>query len=217
MGSVIYTNLFSRVTEKQPVFDFMIKKDDFYINTHGVSVTEFDKSYSTFNDGLFYVLNKNNKPLYFNGVYLVNARLRKERGFPANSLRVFLTNTSFSGNYMYENYNVSFRGRQIGRLTISRLSTYQNNSNLLINPFQSIEFSATYQVINLNNLDQQYFGKSRLNQDKKKGTIDINFTIRCFADKEFTQQVNDTLTFTINVVNTGYVPIALQQQPIFNS
>jgi hypothetical protein len=217
MASVIYTNLFSRVTEKQPVFDFMIKKDDFYINTHGVSVTEFDKSYSTFNDGLFYVLNKNNKPLYFNGVYLVNARLRKERGFPANSLRVFLTNTSFSGNYMYENYNVSFRGRQIGQLTISRLSTYQNNSNLLINPFQSIEFSATYQVINLNNLDQQYFGKSRLNQDKKKGTIDINFTIRCFADKEFTQQVNDTLTFTINVVNTGYVPIALQQQPIFNS
>jgi hypothetical protein len=217
MASVIYTNLFSRVTEKQPVFDFMIKKDDFYINTHGVSVTEFDKSYSTFNDGLFYVLNKNNKPLYFNGVYLVNARLRKERGFPANSLRVFLTNTSFSGNYMYENYNVSFRGRQIGQLTISRLSTYQNNSNLLINPFQSIEFSATYQVINLNNLDQQYFGKSRLNQNKKKGTIDINFTIRCFADKEFTQQVNDTLTFTINVVNTGYVPIALQQQPIFNS
>ena len=217
MASVIYTNLFSRVTEKQPVFDFMIKKDDFYINTHGVSVTEFDKSYSTFNDGLFYVLNKNNKPLYFNGVYLVNVRLRKERGFPANSLRVFLTNTSFSGNYMYENYNVSFRGRQIGQLTISRLSTYQNNSNLLINPFQSIEFSATYQVINLNNLDQQYFGKSRLNQNKKKGTIDINFTIRCFADKEFTQQVNDTLTLTINVVNTGYVPIALQQQPIFNS
>ncbi len=217
MASITYTNLFTRITEKQPVFDFMIKKDDFYINTHGVSVTEFDKSYTTFNDGLFYVLNKNNKPLYFNGVYLVNARLRKERGFPGNSLRVSLINTSFSGNYMYENYNVSFRGRQIGQLTISRLSIYQNSSNLLINPFQSIEFSATYQVINLNNLDQQYFGKSRLNQNKKKGTIDINFTIRCFADKEFTQQVNDTLTLTINVVNTGYVPIALQQQPVFNS
>lgn len=211
MGSITYTNLFTRVSEKQPVFDFMIKREDFYINTHGVSITESNKSFTTYNDGLFYILNKNNKPIYFNGIYLVNSRLRKERGFPGNSLRVTLNTTTFSGNFMYENYFLSFRGRQIGQLTISRLRMFENNSNLLLNPFQSIELSATYQALNLNNLDLHYYGKSRLNQDKKKGTIDINFTIRCFADKAFTQQVNETLTISVNVVNTGYVPVALQQ------
>jgi hypothetical protein len=206
------SNLFSRKTEKQPVFDFMIKKEEFYINTNGTSVTESNKSYTTFNNGLFYILNKNNKSLYFNGVYFTRATMRKERGYPPNNLRVTLKNTNFSGNFMYENYTVSFRNKEIGELTISRLAIFQNNSNLLLNPFQSIELSATYKVLNLNNLDLQYYGKSRLNQDKKKGTIDFNFNIRCFANKELTQQINETLTFSVNLVNTGYVPIASQQQ-----
>jgi hypothetical protein len=209
-------NLFTRYTEKQPVFDFMIKKEDFYINTHGVSVTELDKSATIINDGLFYILNKNNKPLYFNGLFLSNVRMRRERGYPGNALRVRLADTSVSGNFLFERYNVIFRGRLVGELTIRRLSTYQNNNNSLINPFQSIEFSATYRVINLNNLNEQYYGKSRLNQNKKKGTIDINFTVKCFTDKELTQDVVETLTITINTVNTGFVPTALQQQPTYS-
>jgi hypothetical protein len=210
------SSLFTRYIEKQPVFDFMIKKEDFFINTHGVSVTELDKSFTTINDGSFYVLNKNNKPLYFNGIYLSSVKMRRERGYPGNLLRLSLNNTTTSGNFLTENYNVLFRGRLIGELIIRRPSAYQNNSNLLINPFQSVEFSATYKVVNLNNLNEQYFGKSRLNQNRRKGTIDVNFTIRCFANKELTQQINETLTITINTVDTGYVPIALQQ-PTFYS
>jgi hypothetical protein len=206
MGELVFTNLYNRLTEKQPVFDFMIKKDDFYINTHGVSVTEFDKSFTSYSNGLFYVLNKNNKPIYFNGVYLINARMRKERGYPGNLLRIRLITTTISGNFMYEKYIVSFRGNEIGELTISRLSNYENNSNLIINPFQSLEFSATYKVLNLNKLNVQYYGKSRVNKDLQKGVIDINFSIKCFSDKELTKQINDTITVTINVVNTGYIP-----------
>lgn len=209
-------NLFTRYTERQPVFDFMIKKDDFYLNTHGVSVTEIGKSSTSLNDGLFYILNKNNNPLYFNGLYLSNVKMRRERGYPGNALRIRLVNTSISGNFLFEVYNVSFRGRLVGELIIRRLSTYQNNRNSLINPFQSIEFSATYRVLNVNNLDDQYYGKSRLNQNKKRGTIDINLTIKCFTDKELTQEAIETLTITINTVNTGIVPIPLQQQSTYS-
>jgi hypothetical protein len=209
MGAIVYTDLYSRKAEKQPVFDFMIKKSDFYINTHGVSVTELSKSYTSYTDGLFYVLNKNSKPIYFNGLYLSSVRMRRETGYPAISLVVSLNNTRVIGNYTYEDYSLKFRGQQIGELTISRLNKFVNGNNEMLNPFQSIEMSATYAVFNLNKLDIQYFGKSNLNPNRKKGTIDVTFNIKCFADKEYTQQVNDTLVITINTINTGYIPIAL--------
>jgi hypothetical protein len=209
MASISYTNLFTRVTEKQPVFDFMIKKDEFYINTHGVSVTESAKSYTSYNNGLFYVLNKNNKPIYFNGLYLSSIRMRRENGHPASSIKVTLNATRVSGNYTYEDYYLRFRGQLIGELTIGRLTQYVNDSNILINPFQSLEMSATYTVFNLNKLDLHYYGKSSINQNRKKGTIDVNFNIKCFADKEFTKVITDTLTITINTVNTGYVPVSI--------
>ncbi len=203
MSSITYTNLFTRVTEKQASFDFMIKKEDFYINTHGVSVSDVNKSTTSINDGLFYVLNKNNKPIYFNGIYLQSVRMRNERTYPTNSLRISLKESEISGNFLYEKFNLSFRGRDVGELTIGRLSSFSNNNNVLINPFQSIELSVNYRVINPGDLANQYFGKSRSDLNKTKGTIDMVFAIRCFADKNLTQQINDTITFSVNVVNTN--------------
>lgn len=198
------TTLFTRKTEKQPVFDFMIQNlnDEFYINTHGVSVDEVSKSYTNYNNGLFYVLNKNNKAIYFNGLYVSNIRMRNERGYPSNAMRISLRETTTSGNYMYEKYIVSFRFREIGELIIGRLINFENNNNVYLNPFQSIEFSATYEVLNVGNLANQYYGKSRVNQTKRSGTIDITFSIKCFADKELTKQINDTITISVNTINT---------------
>lgn len=209
MGSLLFTQLYSRITEKQPVFDFMIKKSDFYINTHGVSVTELGKSYTSYNNGLFYILNKNNKPIYFNGLYFNSIKMRRENGYPAANLTLVLSETRVDGNYTYEDYTLSFRRQTIGQLTIGRLNEYVNKSNIILNPFQSIEMSATYKVLNLNKLDIHYFGKSDLNPNKEKGVIDVSFNIKCFANKEYTQEINDTLVVTINTINTGYVPQSL--------
>jgi hypothetical protein len=209
MASLVYTQLYSRINEKQPIFDFMIKKADFYINTHGVSVTELGKSYTSYNDGLFYILNKNNKPIYFNGLYFNSIRMRRENGYPSANLTSVLSETRVVGNYTYEDYILSFRRQTIGKLTIGRLNEYVNESNVILNPFQSLEMSASYTVLNLNRLDIHYFGKSNLNPNKTKGTIDISFNIKCFANREYTQAINDTLVLTINTINTGYVPQSL--------
>jgi hypothetical protein len=203
--------LFRRKLEKQAAFDFLIKKSDFYINTPGFSVTEVDKSFSKYNDGFFYILNKNNKPIYFNGLFVKNIQFRKENIFNNSDLRITSDNTVVSGNFTYENFLITFKNNTIGRLTISRLNNLINGNNIMLNPFQSLEFSATYLVLNLNQLDIHYYGKSNTNLNRKKGTIDITFDIKCFTDKEFTNQLNDTITLTINLVNTGYVPISTQQ------
>jgi hypothetical protein len=208
MASVSYTDFFNRVTEKQPVFDFLIKNNDFYINTHGVSVTEFDKSYTTLSDGKFYVLNKNNKTFYFNGLYLSSVRMRRENGYPTIALRAKLIDTRVIGNFVYEDYYLNFRGKDIGKLTISRLTRFANNNNIMVSPFQSIEMYATYSVLNVNNLSLQYYGKSNIAENKNKGTIDVNFNIRCFTDKEYTNQISENLTITINTINSGFVPTA---------
>jgi hypothetical protein len=189
MASVSYTDFFNRVTEKQPVFDFLIKNNDFYINTHGVSVTEFDKSYTTLSDGKFYVLNKNNKTFYFNGLYLSSVRMRRENGYPTIALRAKLIDTRVIGNFVYEDYYLNFRGKDIGKLTISRLTRFANNNNIMVSPLQ-------------------YYGKSNIAENKNKGTIDVNFNIRCFTDKEYTNQISENLTITINTINSGFVPTA---------
>lgn len=208
MGALVYTDFFTRVTEKQPVFDFLIKNDDFYINTHGVSVTELNKSYTSLSNGEFYVLNKNNKPFYFNGLYLSSVRMRRENGYPAISMVATLVDTRVVGSFIYEDYFLKFRGQNIGKLTISRLNRFANGGNIMITPFQSVKFYATYSVLNVNNLSLQYYGKSNIAQNKNKGTIDVIFNIRCFTDKEYTNQINETLVITINTVNTGFVPTA---------
>jgi hypothetical protein len=200
------TNLFSRITEKQPVLDFMIKKEDFYINTHGVSISELGKSYTNFSDGVFYVLNKNSKPIYFDGIYLSNVKMRKESAYPASSMKIFTDKSEIIDDVLYEKYILRFRGNDVGELTIGRDLRFQNGSNFKLNPFQSISLFATYTTLNVNKINLHYYGKSNLSPNRHIGTIDVEFIIRSFSDAEFKNITNDVMTITINKINTGFVP-----------
>jgi hypothetical protein len=209
----IASSLYNKKRAKQPVFDFHIPKfggngNDFYLNTHGVSVANMAKSYTSLADGYFYVLNKNNQPIYFDGVYLLNAKFRNETSIPAQDLKVTLNTTgttySVDGSVKYDSYIVKFRNKEIGNLTISSKTVYENGSLYLVNPFQSLKFGATYAVSNVGLLDTQYYGRTTINKDKNIGTIDINLSVICWKEKEKLSIIRDTITVTINLINTGY-------------
>ena len=204
-------NLYTKKLAIQPVFDFKIFRDDFYINTHGVSVTESTKSFTTLNNGLFHILNKNNQPMVFNGITLTSVRFRNESAVPANTLKHVFVNTTYnaSNTYAYDNYNILFRSNVIGTLSISRSIEHANDLNFILNPFQSIHFGATYTFKNVNLLDVQYYGASNINKDKKVGTLDMRLTIKSFTDLTYTTPIYDSMTITVNLVNSGYVPSAL--------
>jgi hypothetical protein len=55
-------------------------------------------------------------------------------------------------------------------------------------------------------LDTQYYGSSNINPNRRKGTIDIGLTIKSFTDLAMTNAVFESVTLTVNLVNTGYVP-----------
>ena len=211
--AAIPSSLYSRNKAKQPVFDFYIPKfggnnNDFYLNTHGVSVANIAKSYTSLSDGYFHILNKNNQPIYFDGIYLLSSKFRNETSIPATDLNVSLdtTGTTYSvdGSIKYDNYIVKFRNKKVGNLTISGKTVYENGSLYLVNPFQSLKFGATYAVSNVGLLDTQYYGKTAINQNKNIGTIDINLSVICWKEKEKLTPIRDTVTVTINLVNTGY-------------
>lgn len=213
----IATNLFNKKIERQPKFEFMVKSDDFYINTHGVSVTESPKSYTSYNNGLFHILNKNNRPLYFGDVTISNVKLRNENGYPDSLISYTKENDIISDNTLTEVYKLKFRNQIIGELKIIRPTPYTNGSGLIIQPFQSISFSAVYTVINLNNLNLQYYGKSDLRPTQKKGVIDFNFTITTYSDKLLNNKITEQLTITVNTINSGYVAASIEQEPQDNS
>lgn len=216
MSNALQTVYYTKKLAKQPVLDFLIKQNDFYINTHGVSVSDITRSYTSRANGLFYVLNKENKPIYFNRITPVSVRFRNESAIPANRLSFVFLKTELNSDetMIFDSYNVKFRSKIIGTFTISRPVKYTNGNNEILTPFQSIEFAATYTVNNVNMLDTQYYGASNINPNRKVGTIDINLNIRCYSDKELTNIITDTLTLTVNLVNTGYVPQALNQDTI---
>lgn len=202
---------YTKKLAKQPVFDFMIQRDDFYINTHGVSVTELAKSYTPLSSGLFHILNKTNQPFVFNSINVSSIKFRNESAIPASTLKISFLETTYNTTLTqrYDAYNVLFRSKIIGKLTLSRKTKYDNNSNFVLNPFSSIEFGATYLVLNLNQLDVQYYGSSNINPDSKKGTIDIVLTIKTFTDLAMTNAVYESVMLTVNLVNTGYVPATI--------
>jgi hypothetical protein len=193
---------------KQPVFDFMIQDTDFYINTHGVSVTELGKSYTTLSNGLFYILNKSSQSFVFNSLNVTSVRFRNESAIPASTLKISFNKTTYNTTLTerYDTYDLLFRSKIIGELRISRKTKYDNDLNFTLNPFQSIEFGASYSVKNVNMLDTQYYGLSNINPNRRKGTIDIGLTIKSFTDLAMTNAVYESVTLTVNLVNTGYVP-----------
>jgi hypothetical protein len=205
-GLVYYTKKLA----KQPIFDFMIQDSDFYINTHGVSVTELGKSTTSLSNGLFYILNKTSKSFVFNRLDVTSVRFRNESAIPATTLKIsfFKTTYNIDLSERYDTYNILFRSKIIGELTINRKTKYDNDVNFTLNPFQSIQFGVTYSVKNLNMLDTQYYGLSNINPNRRMGTIDIGLTIKSFTDLAMTNAVYEPITLTVNLVNTGYVAIS---------
>lgn len=194
--------LFANTIERQPIFDFKISKEDFYINTHGVSVVENIKSETDINSGNFYFLNRLNKPIYFGELTLKNINMRNETAFLSTSVSHKLTKTEILNKTLQQEYTIYFRESEVGVLKIIRPIAYDDNSNTTITPFQSIKFTASYSVLNLNRLDLHYYGKSNIKPNKTNGYFDINFDIICYGNQNRSQIINDVLTITVKVINT---------------
>jgi hypothetical protein len=198
--STIYVNRIA----KPPKFEFMLKDSEFYINTPGVSVTDPDKSYTALSDGLFYVLNTNKSPIIFNSLTIGTLSLRNNSIGSSDYISATLGDTTYDINgYRYDNYVITYKDIKIGALTISTNQKWENGQNVKINPFQSLEFGATYTVINVNNLGVQYYGNM---PDKLKGVLDIDFLVKCYRDVSLTDVITQNLTISVNLINTGYIP-----------
>jgi hypothetical protein len=192
---------YARKVAKQPKFDFMItnEDDDFYINTHGVSVVT-NKSFTDLSNGKFYILNKNNTPIYFNLIEIENISLRDDN---LNKIRIDKIDTILDNNYIFDVYVIKINENEVGELEISRLIRFENNKNEIVNPQQSIEFRATYNVLNIGNFNIQYFGKNNKNPNKKKGVIDIDLKVKCFGDKNLTREITDSVRISLNTINNS--------------
>jgi hypothetical protein len=192
---------YARKVAKQPKFDFMItnEDDDFYMNTHGVSVVT-NKSFTDLSNGKFYILNKNNVPIYFNLIEIENISLRDDN---LNKIRIDKIDTILDNNYIFDIYVIKINENEVGEFEISRLLRFENNKNEIVNPQQSIEFRATYNVLNIGNFNIQYFGKNNKNPNKKKGVIDIDLKVKCFGDKNLTREITDSVRISLNTINNS--------------
>jgi hypothetical protein len=192
---------YARKVAKQPKFDFMItnEDDDFYINTHGVSVVT-NKSFTDLSNGRFYILNKNNVPIYFNLIEIENISLRDDN---LNKIRIDKIDTISDNNYIFDVYIIKINENEVGELEISRLIRFENNKNEIVNPQQSIEFRATYNVLNIGNFNIQYFGKNNKTPNKKRGVIDIDLKVKCFGDKNLTREITDSVRISLNMINNS--------------
>jgi hypothetical protein len=192
---------YARKVAKQPKFDFMItnEDDDFYMNTHGVSVVT-NKSFTDLSNGKFYILNKNNVPIYFNLIEIENISLRDDN---LNKVTIDKIDTILDNNYIFDVYVIKINGNEVGEFEISRLIRFENNKNEIVNPQQSIEFRATYNVLNIGNFNIQYFGKNNKNPNKKRGVIDIDLKVKCFGDKNLTIEITDSVRISLNTINNS--------------
>jgi hypothetical protein len=183
----------------------MIQNSDFYVNTYGLSVTEQAKSASALNDGLFYILNKNSTNTYFGGVQVVSVKFRSENAYRSTTLKISYSGSTTDDVYRYDNYILYFRGAEIGLLTINTPIKYNPSNNTVLYPFQSIEMGATYTVLNVNKINLQYYGYSKINNTKSRGIIDIALNINTYANSNQTTLLTDTMNISLNLINTGYV------------
>jgi hypothetical protein len=191
---------FVRKIAKQPVFEFMLTNEDdnFYINTHGVSI--INDSFTDFENGKFYILNKNSIPIYFNSIEISGIKLRDDS---LSTTSIVKNNTISDGNFIIDIFTVNINNIDVGELEIRRLNKFENNKNVFINPFQSVEFSAKYKVKNVNNLNQNYFGRTNKSPNRKKGMVDIDLRIKCYGNSDLTREINDTITISFNTINNN--------------
>lgn len=210
MASYSSSYSYVRRIDRQPVFNFRINSSDFYINTYGFSMTEVDKSESLLSDGIFYVLNKNNNPLYFNNIQAASIKFRNENGYPGTSLTLVYSGKTYDDVYRYDNYAVRFKGSDIGLLTVNVPVKYDTNNHTILYPFQSIEMGMTYRVLNVNKVGIQYYGYSKTNPKRTKGIFDISFNITSFTGSDLATTVTDTMVVSICAIYSKYVPTGNQ-------
>lgn len=201
------TYSYIRRIDYQPIFKFMIQEPEFYINTYGVSVADGTKSTTLLGDGAFNVLNKNSNPVFFGGAVVSSIRFRNENAYSTTQLSIRLSSTvRRDTDYRYDDYLVTFRGSQIGTLTINTPLKYDTTGTTKLYPFQSVELGATYTVANVNKMGIQYFGFSKINKTRAIGTLDITLNINTLTDDQVKNTLTDTMVISINCINTGYVP-----------
>lgn len=209
MGNIVFGR---RVEKKMPVFDFSIPKINFYINTPGVSVVGPDKYITDESEGKFSILNPNTKSIYFNNLTFLKAQFRDAKlKSNFNTLRLTLINEysetdltggeAIVGTKYYQEYRLTNKGRIIGKLTIvTPVGLLGSNKALL--PLNTLEFSAYYEVLNLNVLGNQYYGKTSNDPDRRVGAIDLSFDINCFADSSFNTAIKETVVISLILVKT---------------
>jgi hypothetical protein len=201
MASILFT--YRRRVDVQPTFSFRIEDSDFYINTHGLSVTDSTKAVSPDTDNFVYIMNKQTTPVYVSGVSLSSLTFRNRDGELNTSLKVTLDSITEDDDYQYQTYNVYFRSNLIGNLILKTEIKYKNGSDKTLYPFQSYKIGARYIVRNVNNLNYQYYGKTKLAPNKKNGIIDINCKINIYTDSGLTTLLTNDLTFSVNLINTS--------------
>lgn len=192
-----------RKVDVQPTFSFRIEGSDFYLNTHGLSVTDSTKSTSSTDNNFIYIMNKQTTPIYVSGVSLSSLTFRNRNGELNTTLKTTLDSVADDETYQYQTYNVYFRGNLIGKLILSTEIGYKNGSKTVLYPYQSYKIGAQYIVQNVNNLNYQYYGKTKLAPNKKNGIIDINCKINVYTDSGFTTLINSDLTLSVNLINTS--------------
>jgi len=224
----------------EPQLDFYIPNGEFYMNIPAVSIASVDKSRTNFKEGVFHVMNKSSKIVYYNNIKFNNAFIRSSYiKSDSKELGVTKIETNSDSSYTYDVYMVTYnipttpvltssivertvtRGTAtkslvIGYLTIRYLNEYYNNTGKLISPFESIPFAASYSVTNVGKLVNQYYGKTLVAPNKNVGTLDFNFSVETYDsnpnnDNIIPNLLKTDLVISVNVVNTGYVPSVYNQ------
>jgi len=207
---VLNTGLLSK---QNPIFDFVIPSYDFFINQPSLSVSEANKSVSLLQDGELRLLNKNTSPVYFKSITLIDAKINDQYLSSIDKvLRFSLVNEvqDVTNNVIFINYKITYKGSQIGTITCRYNLDYYNTTKILY-PMQSLPLSFYYKVDNVGILNQQYFGKSNSNKNKRVGLIDFTFTIECYDNNSFTTTITEPLIVSAYLVNSAYVPPILNE------
>jgi hypothetical protein len=210
--ATISVNYGRRVEYKMPVFNFSVPKINFYINTPGVSVVGPDKYLTNESEGKFSILNPNTSSIYFNNLTYVKAQFRDSRlNARLNTLKLRLINEydetdlvgseNIIGTKHYQEYQLTNNGKLIGKLTLV-IPVGLLGSNKMLLPLTTLEFSAFYEVLNLNILDTHYYGKTATDPDKRVGAVDLTFNIKCFTDNTFNNVVNEEVVISVILVKT---------------
>lgn len=215
----------------EPEFNFYIPNSEFYINTPAVSVADVSKSATNFNDGIFYFMNKNNVPIYYNTLDITSANVsadivasnnqtRKKSVFkPTSKIRAsfiesfnkVITVTKDTENitsdevYTYVPFIVLYKGNRLGQIILRILNIYYNNPGITVFPFESIPFAAAYISENVGNLAKLYYGKTIKTPNKNVGTIDFTFNFQYYDSNPFIVGSNPTVKYQPIVISLNTV------------